>query len=138
MRDTDLRHTFTNLAFQNSVGMKTLSSMLGHYSVGFTLDTYTYATTKMQIEASDKLGEFMAQTFKKGNRGTKRCPCHLYTNIISYSSHFRFIKFIVLIMMIAKVNIKHIIQEIDEKSAICTGTKIKLDEIYQRAIDGEK
>ena len=34
----------------------------GHYSAGFTLDTYTHATMKMQIEAADKLGGFMAQT----------------------------------------------------------------------------
>lgn len=32
--------------------------MLGHYSAGFTLDTYTHATMKMQIEAADKLGGF--------------------------------------------------------------------------------
>ena len=59
----ELSHTFATLALQNGVDVKTLSSMLGHYSAGFTLDTYTHATMKMQIEASDKLGGFMAQTF---------------------------------------------------------------------------
>ena len=39
--------------------------------------------------------------------------------------------------MTTKVNIKYIIQEIDEKNAIYTEMQIKLDEIYQRAI-GEK
>ena len=63
IRFHDLRHTFATLALQNGVDVKTLSSMLGHYSAGFTLDTYTHATMKMQIEAADKLGGFMAQSF---------------------------------------------------------------------------
>lgn len=62
IRFHDLRHTFATLALQNGVDVKTLSSMLGHYSAGFTLDTYTHATMKMQIEAADKLGGFIAQT----------------------------------------------------------------------------
>ena len=57
----------------------------------------------------------------------------LFTVLTSVS----FVKFIVLIMMTTKVNIKYIIQEIDEKNAIYTEMQIKLDEIYQRAI-GEK
>ena len=40
----------------------TLSQMLGHYSAGFTLDTYTHVTTKMQQEAAAKLGAFMEGT----------------------------------------------------------------------------
>ena len=42
--------------------VKTLSGILGHYSAGFTLDTYTHATTKMQMEAADKVGGFMVQS----------------------------------------------------------------------------
>ena len=55
----DLRHTFATLALQNGVDIKTLSGMLGHYSSGFTLDTYTHVTRKMQEEASEKMGQFM-------------------------------------------------------------------------------
>ena len=33
--------------------------MLGHYSSGFTLDTYTHITDKMQQEAAEKVGSFM-------------------------------------------------------------------------------
>ncbi len=33
--------------------------MLGHYSSGFTLDTYTHVTDKMQQEAAEKVGSFM-------------------------------------------------------------------------------
>lgn len=51
-----------HLAIANGFDVKTLASMLGHHSAGFTLDTYTHATMKIQIEASDKLGGFMAQT----------------------------------------------------------------------------
>lgn len=55
----DLRHTFATLALQNGVDIKTLSGILGHSSSGFTLDTYTHVTTKMQQEASNKMGQFM-------------------------------------------------------------------------------
>lgn len=33
--------------------------MLGHYSAGFTLDTYTHVTAQMQQAAADKMGGFM-------------------------------------------------------------------------------
>jgi len=61
IRFHDLRHTFATLAIQNGVDIKTLSSMLGHYSAGFTLDTYAHVTTKMQKEAANKMGRFMKQ-----------------------------------------------------------------------------
>ena len=55
----DLRHTFATLALQNGVDIKTLSGMLGHYSSGLTLDTYTHVTRKMQEDAAEKMGQFM-------------------------------------------------------------------------------
>jgi len=42
IRFHDLRHTFATMALQNGVDVKTVSSMLGHYSAGFTLDTHLY------------------------------------------------------------------------------------------------
>jgi hypothetical protein len=33
--------------------------MLGHYSAGFTLDTYAHVTTTMQRDAADKVGGFL-------------------------------------------------------------------------------
>lgn len=55
----DLRHTFATLAIQNGVDIKTLSGILGHYSSGFTLDTYTHVTQGMKQDAADKMGRFM-------------------------------------------------------------------------------
>lgn len=44
----ELRHTFATLALQNGVDVKTVSGMLGHFSAGFTLDTYAHVTTASQ------------------------------------------------------------------------------------------
>ena len=52
VRFHDLRHTFATLALQNGVDVKTVSGMLGHYSAGFTLDTYAHMTTAAQKEAA--------------------------------------------------------------------------------------
>lgn len=59
VRFHDLRHTFATMAMQSGVDVKTLSSMLGHYSAGFTLDTYTHVTNQMQYGAAQKIGSFM-------------------------------------------------------------------------------
>lgn len=62
VRFHDLRHTFATIALQSGVDVKTLSGMLGHYSAGFTLDTYTHITSDMQRGAADKIGGFMEAT----------------------------------------------------------------------------
>lgn len=61
VRFHDLRHTFATTALQNGVDIKTVSSMLGHSSAGFTLNTYTHATSKAQEEAAETMGNFMRQ-----------------------------------------------------------------------------
>ena len=43
------------MAISSGVDVKTLSSMLGHYSAGFTLDTYTHITNDMQRGAAEKI-----------------------------------------------------------------------------------
>ena len=60
IRFHDLRHTFATLALQNGVDVKTVSGMLGHYSAGFTLDTYAHVTTSAQKEAAKAMGKVLA------------------------------------------------------------------------------
>lgn len=55
VRFHDLRHTFATLALQNGVDVKTVFGMLGHYSAGFTLDTYTHVTTSAQRQAAEAM-----------------------------------------------------------------------------------
>ena len=61
IRFHDLRHTFATLALQNGIDVKTVSSMLGHSSAGFTLATYTHATNKVQEQAAAKMGCLLKQ-----------------------------------------------------------------------------
>ena len=61
VRFHDLRHTFATLALQNGVDIKTVSGMLGHYSAGFTLDTYAHVTTQAQRQAADTMGQVLAE-----------------------------------------------------------------------------
>ena len=61
VRFHDLRHTFATLALQNGVDVKTVSSILGHFSAGFTLDTYAHVTTAAQREAAKKMDGVLGQ-----------------------------------------------------------------------------
>ena len=55
------RHTFATMALQNGVDVKTVSSMLGHYSAGFTLDTYAHVTTDAQLKAAQTMGSILSR-----------------------------------------------------------------------------
>ena len=61
IRFHDLRHTFATLALQNGVDIKTVSGMLGHFSAGFTLDTYAHVTTSAQKEAANTMGAVLSK-----------------------------------------------------------------------------
>ena len=61
IRFHDLRHTFATMALQNGVDVKTVSSMLGHYSAGFTLDTYAHVTTDAQLKAAQTMGDILSR-----------------------------------------------------------------------------
>ena len=61
LRFHDLRHTFATLALQNGVDVKTVSTMLGHYSAGFTLDTYAHVTTDAQLKAAQTMGNILSR-----------------------------------------------------------------------------
>lgn len=60
VRFHDLRHTFATLALQNGVDIKTVSGILGHFSAGFTLDTYAHVTTAAQKEAAQTMGNVLS------------------------------------------------------------------------------
>ncbi len=60
VRFHDMRHTFATLALQNGVDIKTVSGMLGHFSAGFTLDTYAHVTTVAQKEAAQTMGNVLS------------------------------------------------------------------------------
>ena len=60
VRFHDLRHTFATLALQNGVDVKTVSGMLGHFSAGFTLDTYAHVTTASQRQAAKTMGGILS------------------------------------------------------------------------------
>ena len=62
VRFHDLRHTFATLALQNGVDVKTVSGMLGHFSAGFTLDTYARITSAAQRQAAQTMGSVLAGT----------------------------------------------------------------------------
>jgi len=64
VRFHDLRHTFATLALQNGVDIKTVSGMLGHYSAGFTLDTYAHVTTAAQRQAANTMGQILSDTLQ--------------------------------------------------------------------------
>ena len=76
VRFHDLRHTFATLALQNGVDIKTVSGMLGHFSAGFTLDTYAHVTTSAKREAAKTMGNILsgAAEFRRVDPGTQRVP----------------------------------------------------------------
>ena len=61
IRFHDLRHTFATLSLKSGVDVKTLSGALGHYSAGFTLNTYTHATTDAQLKAAQTMGNILSR-----------------------------------------------------------------------------
>lgn len=52
IRFHDLRHTYATLMLRNGVPAKIASSILGHSSIGITLNTYSHVITEMQQGAA--------------------------------------------------------------------------------------
>ena len=57
----DLYTPSATMALQNGVDVKTVSSMLGHYSADFTLDTYAHVTTDAQLKAAQTMGNILSR-----------------------------------------------------------------------------
>ena len=55
-----LRHTFATRALEQGMNAKTLSTLLGHYSVSFTLDTYTHVLDSQKHEEMQLMEELFA------------------------------------------------------------------------------
>lgn len=49
------------IARQNGGNVKTVSGMMGHYSAGFTLDTYAHVTTDAQMKAAQTMGNILSR-----------------------------------------------------------------------------
>ena len=62
----------------------------------------------------------------------------LYSDLIMISTCMTtvsFVKLIIIVMMVTKLNIGYIVDEIDAQNAQWTETKVKLDEIYHRIVN---
>lgn len=53
-----LRHTFASMAIDKGVNPKTLSNILGHSSISFTLDTYCHVTIQQKQREISKIDDF--------------------------------------------------------------------------------
>ncbi|MBE6861160.1 MAG: site-specific integrase [Ruminococcus sp.] len=54
-----LRHTFATRALESGMSPKTLSKILGHANVGFTLDTYAHVTDDLKANAISQMQTFL-------------------------------------------------------------------------------
>lgn len=52
-----LRHTFATRALERGMDYKTLSAILGHYSVSFTMDTYVHSMDEHKRNEMDKMDD---------------------------------------------------------------------------------
>ena len=57
-----MRHTYATRCMENGVDIKTVSGMLGHFSAGFTLDTYAHVTTSAKREAANTMSGVLSGT----------------------------------------------------------------------------
>lgn len=60
-----LRHTFASRAMEQGMDAKTLSVILGHYSVSFTLDTYTHVLDEHKHEGMALMDELYTNDFQQ-------------------------------------------------------------------------
>jgi integrase len=60
IRFHDLRHTAATLALMQGVHPKVVSDMLGHGTVGLTLDTYSHLLPAMHQQAADAMDAILS------------------------------------------------------------------------------
>jgi len=75
VRFHDLRHTFSTLALEHGMDIKTLSATIGHMTAATTLDIYSHITDTMQKQAAvsidRKIGKTDAKMPERGSTPTK-------------------------------------------------------------------
>jgi integrase len=64
----DLRHTAATLLLEQGVHPKIVSEMLGHTTIGITLDLYSHVTPTMQAQAARALDELFGRQFGRQTR----------------------------------------------------------------------
>ena len=68
VRFHDLRHTAASLLLDQGIHPKIVSEMLGHSSVGITLDLYSHVTPSMQHQAADAIDSLSGRDFGRSPR----------------------------------------------------------------------
>ena len=63
IRFHDLRHTFATRALERGMDYKTLSAILGHYSVAFTMDTYVHSMDEHKRREMDKMNDMFGMQY---------------------------------------------------------------------------
>ena len=58
-----LRHTFATRALERGMDYKTLSAILGHYSVAFTMDTYVHSMDEHKRREMDKMDDMFGMRY---------------------------------------------------------------------------
>ena len=58
-----LRHTFATRALERGMDYKTLSAILGHYSVAFTMDTYVHSMDEHKRREMDKMDDMFGMQY---------------------------------------------------------------------------
>lgn len=59
VRFHDLRHTFAVLSLQNGADIKSVSVMMGHSTVAFTMDKYGHVSDAMQIANANRMQNYI-------------------------------------------------------------------------------
>ncbi|MDD2362475.1 MAG: tyrosine-type recombinase/integrase, partial [Oscillospiraceae bacterium] len=62
VRFHDLRHTFSTMALEHGMDIKTLSATIGHVSAATTLDIYSHITDTMQKQAAVNIDRKIGKT----------------------------------------------------------------------------
>ncbi len=58
-----LRYTFATRALERGMDYKTLSAILGHYSVAFTMDTYVHSMDEHKRREMDKMDDMFGMQY---------------------------------------------------------------------------